>query len=316
MARNNPRTMRDVLIERICRKMQSDKSIFFISADFGAPALDELKQSYPDRFINVGIAEQNLINVSTGLAIEGFTVYAYAIAGFITMRAYEQIRINLALSAQLRDINVNLIGVGAGVSYDLSGPTHHCLEDISIVRTLPNIILCSPCDWVTTENFVDFSIDIKKPKYLRLDSKPLTEIYPQGTVFDWDKGCCELIEGDNICIISTGYMTRQALDIAEELDNVGVIDIFVIKPANYEYLHKLMKKYKFIITAEEGFKDKGGMDSLITNIMTQNKLSVEFMNFGFDDKYIFESGSRDVLYETANFGNSDIIRAIKQSGYY
>ena len=136
--------MRDVFIEGIYNRMQEDRNLFFISADFGSPKLDRLREDFKDRFINVGIAEQNLINISTGLALEGFTVYAYAIAPFLTMRAYEQIRINLSLHAQLKEININLIGVGAGLSYDVSGPSHHCLEDLSIMRTLPNLIVFSP----------------------------------------------------------------------------------------------------------------------------------------------------------------------------
>src|SRR3990167_7331166 len=95
------KTMRDVFIEQIYNRMSVNDSLFFISADFGSPKLDKLRENFKDRFINVGIAEQNLINVSTGLALEGFTVYAYAIATFLTMRAYEQIRVNLALLGQL-----------------------------------------------------------------------------------------------------------------------------------------------------------------------------------------------------------------------
>ncbi|MHC4753620.1 MAG: transketolase family protein, partial [Planctomycetota bacterium] len=111
---NNIRTMRDALIEQIYKRMHSDENIFFVSADMGAPLLDNLRADFNDRFVNVGIAEQNLINVSTGLALEGFTVYAYAIAPFLTMRAYEQIRTNLALNSHHRNINVNMLGVGAG----------------------------------------------------------------------------------------------------------------------------------------------------------------------------------------------------------
>ena len=106
--------------------MKTDEIIFFVSADFGSPVLDDIRADFPDRFLNVGIAEQNLINVSAGLALEGFTVFAYAIAPFITMRCFEQLRVNLALLSEVRDMNVNLIGVGAGYSYVVSGPTHQC----------------------------------------------------------------------------------------------------------------------------------------------------------------------------------------------
>jgi transketolase len=153
--KSESKIMREVLIEGIYQRMEQDQSLFFVTADFGSPKLDALREQFKDRFINVGIAEQNLINISTGLALEGFTVYAYAIAPFLTMRAYEQIRVNLSLHAQLKEINVNLIGVGAGLSYDVSGPTHHCLEDITIMRSLPNMTLFSPSDWKLAEKFVD-----------------------------------------------------------------------------------------------------------------------------------------------------------------
>jgi len=133
-----PIAMRDAFLDRVWRVMAEDESIFFTCADFGSPVLDKIREQFPDRFVNVGIAEQNLINVSAGLAIEGYKVFAYAIAPFITMRCYEQIRVSLALLSVVRPMNVNLIGVGAGYSYVVSGPTHQCYEDITIMRALPN----------------------------------------------------------------------------------------------------------------------------------------------------------------------------------
>ena len=96
-----PRAMRDALLERIWQSMADDRKVFFISADFGSPVLDKIREQFPERFINVGVAEQNLINVSAGLALEGFTVFAYAIAPFITMRCYEQVRVSLALLSEV-----------------------------------------------------------------------------------------------------------------------------------------------------------------------------------------------------------------------
>src|SRR3989338_2946784 len=154
------RTMRDAFIEQIYNKMRHMDDIFFLTADFGAPSLDKIRCEFKDRFINVGIAEQNLINVATGLALEGYKVYAYAIAPFITMRCYEQIRVNLAVLSQIRPMCVNIIGVGAGFSYDMSGPTHHCLEDLSIMGTLPNVTVFSPSDYSSAERYVDETLKI------------------------------------------------------------------------------------------------------------------------------------------------------------
>jgi len=309
------KTMRDALIERIYQRMHDNDRIYFVSADFGAPALDKLRTDFCERFVNVGIAEQNLINISAGLALEGFTVYAYAIAGFLTMRAYEQIRTNLALSSQSRRINVNLIGVGAGISYDMSGPSHHCLEDIAIMRTLPNIVLCSPSDWFAAEKFADFSIEVEKPKYIRLDGKALPRIYGEESGFKWEKGCCELVKGDGICLVSTGYMTHKALEVAAELKgrfNVGVVDVFLLKPIDKGRFVDIFKKYRCIITIEEAFVNTGGLDSLVSNVLRDGNLDIRLKSLGFESSYIFESGNRDFLSQKGSLGREDIIRAIEQ----
>lgn len=315
------KTMRDVFIEQINHRMCEDDNIFFLCADFGSPKLDDLKKKFKDRFINVGIAEQNLINVSTGLALEGYTVYVYAIAPFLTMRAYEQIRINLSLQSQLKDINVNLLGVGAGLSYDVSGPTHHCLEDISIMRTLPNIMIFSPSDWILTRKFVDYSIKIKKPKYIRLDGKPLSRIYEDIDDSMLKNGFIELKKGKDICLISTGYMTHTAIKVVDifkdyynnkDCDNkIGIVDVFLLKPLNDDLLFETIKEYKCAITIEEAFINKGGMDSVISNIIDKKNSNIELIRIGFKDKYVFDIGSRDYLHRLNNLDEDSIVETIK-----
>lgn len=310
------KTMRDVFIEQIYHRMHDDDSIFFLSADFGSPKLDILREKFKDRFINVGIAEQNLINVSTGLALEGYTVYAYAIAPFLTMRAYEQIRVNLSLHAQLKEINVNLIGVGAGLSYDVSGPTHHCLEDISIMRTLPNIMVFSPSDWVLAQKFVDYSIRVKKPKYIRFDGKPLAQIYENIDDVTLENGFCEIKKGSEICLVSTGYMTHRAVNVAnmlaEDYIDVGVIDAFLLKPMNEDEFFETVKRYKCVITLEEAFINKGGLDSLVSCVMDSKNSNIKLKRMGFKDAYVFEIGSRDYLHKLNNLDEESIIKIIKE----
>ncbi len=313
---NSPQIMRDVLIEQIYQRMADDEKIFFLSADLGSPVLDKVREQFDDRFINVGIAEQNLINVSTGLAFEGFTVYAYAIAPFLTMRAYEQLRVNLSLSSELMELNVNLIGVGAGLSYDVSGPTHHCIEDIIIMRALPNFITISPSDSKITESLVDYTIDVKKPKYIRLDAKPVTQIYDKTDDFNLEIGFCELINGEKVCIVATGFMTHKALNAAKRLQedniNVGVLDMIILKPVNEELLSDSLNNYEYIITIEEGFIKKGGLDSLILNIINKYQLDIRLKNLGFDDKYVFGLGGRDHLHKINNLDEESIIEIAKE----
>jgi transketolase len=309
------KTMRDVFIEQICNRMSVNDSLFFISADFGSPKLDKLRENFKDRFINVGIAEQNLINVSTGLALEGFTVYAYAIAPFLVMRAYEQIRNNLSLLSKTHEVNVNLIGVGAGLSYDVSGPTHHCLEDISIMRTLPNIDFFSPSDWVLAEKFVDYSIAQKKPKYLRFDGKPLPNIYVNKDAIKMQNGFFELSKGEGVCLVSTGYMTHTALKAVSSLKRegvrIGLVDIFFMKNLDEALFLKAIKKYRHIVTIEEGFINKGGLDSMVSSIVVNRKADIILERMGFDDAYVFDIGTRDYLHKINRLDEAAIVNNVK-----
>ena len=296
--------------------MHEDETIFFLCADFGSPKLDALREKFKDRFINVGIAEQNLINVATGLALEGFTVYAYAIAPFLTMRAYEQIRVNLSLQAQLKEININLIGVGAGLSYDVSGPTHHCLEDISIMRTLPNMVVFSPSDWVLAKEFVDYSIKEKRPKYLRFDGKPVQRIYQNPSQISFREGFSELQKGERICIVSTGYMTQKALYVIKKLNSenlrIGLIDAYLLKPFDETAFYDLIKSYSCLITLEEGFIGKAGLDSLVSGILASRNSGIRFIPLGFDDTYVFDIGNREYLHKLKKLDEESIIAQIKR----
>jgi len=311
----NARTMRDAFIEKLYERMFSDDSIFFVSADFGAPALDKLRTDFADRFINVGIAEQNMINVATGLALEGFKVYAYAIALFLSMRAYEQIRTSISVLSQIRDININLIGVGAGLSYDVTGPSHHCLEDSCIMNVLPCFTVFSPSDPVLSGAFVDYTLEHSGPKYSRLDGKAQPIIYAEGGNISFDDGFCELRKGKDLCIVSTGYMTHVALRTADllALDNVnaGVVDQFFLKPFNEQGLLEILRQYSHVVTMEEAFINKGGLDTIIEHLCFSNRVFIGMTKLGFGDKYVFDVGNREHLYKVNNLDQEQIIKTIK-----
>jgi transketolase len=300
-----PIAMRDALLERIHVAMGSDAKVFFISADFGSPVLDRIRQDFPERFINVGIAEQNLINVSAGLALEGYTVFAYAIAPFITMRCYEQIRVSLALMSRVRSINVNLIGVGAGYSYVVSGPTHQCYEDITLMRAMPNFQVFSPADHITAAAMCESCIAHTGPKYLRLDAQVLPVIHESGAP-DLKAGFRVVRPGEDICLIATGYMLHTALLVAEELASMGlepgVIDIFDITGFDAPRLATEISRYRGIISLEEGFHGRGGLDSMLFEFIARRRIPVSMLNIGVEGAYRFELGSRIQLHEKVGIG--------------
>ena len=307
--------MRDVLIEMIYEKMFEDERIFFLSGDMGAPALDKMREQFPKRFINMGIAEQNLVNVASGLALEGYCVFGYMIAPFV-LRAYEQIRINLAISGQVRPVNVNLIGVGCGVSYDVSGPTHHCLEDITIFRVLPNVEVACPSDWVSAGAFGDYMIAKKSAKYIRLDGKPHQAIYAAGYRFDWNAGFEEILKGKDVCLISTGYMTQKALGAACELERkgmrLGLIDMLLLEPFDREELYDKINSYHTVVTIEEGFLHRGGLDTAILDTLNEKGSSIRTLSFGFKNEYSFRFGSRESFYAENGCSQIQFIRHLEK----
>jgi len=309
-----PRAMRDSFIDSVVALMAGNDRIFFVTADFGSPALDRLRSDFPDRYLNVGIAEQNLVNVATGIALEGYVVYAYAIAPFITMRCYEQTRVNLSILSQLKTVNVNLVGVGAGLSYDVSGPSHHCLEDLSIMRVLPNMTVFSPSDFVLAADFAAYTVSNASPKYLRFDSKVLPQIYRAGEA-DLGKGFAVLREGGDVCVISTGFMTHKALAVAAALEKdgtgAGVIDLFMITSFDRDELASRLSRYRHVVTIEEGFIERGGMDSIIADLLRESGHSGRLLRFGIKNNYSFEIGGREVVHRLNGAGSDDIHNAIR-----
>jgi transketolase len=309
-----PLAMRDAFLERIWHAMVEDNKIFFTCADFGSPVLDKIRADFPDRFVNVGIAEQNLINVSAGLALEGYKVFAYAIAPFITMRCYEQIRVSLALLSEVRPMNVNLIGVGAGYSYVVSGPTHQCYEDITLMRALPNFHVLSPADHVTAAKFFDICVNTFGPKYLRFDAQVLPVIYENESP-DTSKGFHVHKRGDEICLVATGYMVHTALKAAEVLAveglQVGVIDLFDLARFSVTEFYKTIKPYAGIVSLEEGFRGRGGLDSMLFEYLARLDIQAKMLNIGVEGAYHFELGTRTELHEKVGIGPKAVLNSVR-----
>jgi transketolase len=309
-----PLPMRDVFLEKIWNEMSVDSLIFFVSADFGSPVLDKIREDFPDRFINVGIAEQNLINISAGLAIEGYKVFAYAIAPFITMRCFEQIRVSLALLSEVRPMNVNLIGVGAGYSYVVSGPTHQCYEDITVMRALPNFQVLSPADHITTSFLFNSCVAANGLRYLRLDAQVQPAVYLLKPPVISD-GFHVHNKSNSVCLIATGFMVHTAFKIEKEMSSngikLGVIDIFNITNFSKKNLKKILSQYSAIVTLEEGFRGRGGLDSMLFEFISESKLDLKTLSIGVDPGYSFELGSRDELHEKVGIGVQSSLKKIQ-----
>jgi len=299
-------SMRDAFIGKLYDIGLNDKNLIFVSGDMGAPALDDFRKDLSSQFVNVGIAEHNMVAVASGLALEGKKTYCFAIAPFASSRCYEFTKIDLSLMK----IPVTILGVGAGFGYDDSGPTHHTTEDISIMRALPNMEIYCPADSMSASKVAELTYKSGKPGYVRLDRQLQPLIYSEDESFE--EGFKELRTGDEIGIIATGNMVHIALDAAEKLrekgKNVGVVDLYRIKPVN-PFLKDVLGRYKYVISLEEHLLD-GGLGSLISEIITDDNLDVKLKRLGVKE-YLYKYG-RDHIQECCGIDADSVVRFVER----
>jgi transketolase len=260
--------MRDAFLQAMRERMAAEADIFFLTADFGSPVLDAVQREFPDRFLNMGISEQNTVNVATGLALEGYRVVAYAIAPFITMRCLEQIRINLAILSQIRPMNVTLVGVGAGYSYEVSGPTHQALEDIALMRALPNMGVWSPADAATAAAMARRALEEKGVRY-RAARQPSAARFRAGA--DGGRTAAGLpprrdARGgrrprvDGLHEPPGGGRARRARSGRRSR---ATVDLMNLSSPDLDALEAALSPCRAILTMEEGFVGRGGVDALM-----------------------------------------------------
>jgi len=286
-------TLRDAFWDEVYQIAARNRDVLIVSADMGAPALDKFRRDLAAQYIDVGIAEQQAITVAAGLAMEGKKVFAYAIAPFITLRCYEQIRIELAAM----NLPVTVVGVGAGMSYDDSGPTHHTVEDISIMRILPNMQVHSPSDNTMVKAFAQASCRLDHPNYIRLDRKVMNDIYEPDT--DFSAGLAVLKESSSVYLVATSNMVHTACKAAERLrkDSVeaGVIDVYRF-PIDPETFIAAIEGARQLITLEEHTLP-GGLGSAVGEVLMDNDIRIGVKRIGLDLSrgYCYRYGGRENL---------------------
>ncbi len=304
--------MRNTFVKTLIKLAENDERIVVLTPDLGFSVWEEFEQKFPKRFFNTGIAEQNTIGIASGMALSGKIVYVYSIIPFITMRPFEQIRNNIAYM----NTNVRLVGVGAGLTYGAQGATHHAIEDIAIMRSLPNMVVLSPCDSYEVEKLTEKSLNHEGPIYFRL-AKTKKE-YPIININESDIKIGEInfIEknpNSEIAILFTGNASDIALDVAVELKkrnfDLDIISIHTIKPLNYGILEKNISTKKFIFTIEE-HSIIGGLGSVVSEFIAESKFNPIFKRFALPDEYSHFVGSQFYIREKLGFHKDIIIEKI------
>ena len=300
---------RDAFIAEITKRLNKDKNIYFLSADFGAAALDELREKFPDNFIHCGISEQAMLDVASGLALEGKKVFVYAMAPFLSLRAIEQTK----CGAGLMNLPICLISVGVGLGYADAGPTHYATEDFACFRAVVGSSVYTPADVTTTKLIVNEMLDKPKFSYIRLDRNVLPDISPEINSNDYKKGfkVYGKVDKKKIVLISHGKMLHSCLELYnKDQENFICVDIFRSKPFPKE-LPKEISLCKGIVVVDEQ-SPSGNLSSCVFEGFSEQNYFPKIVSKSLPEKYVFENGGRSYLLKKFGLSNEDIISATKQ----
>ena len=262
----NPQAICDTLLARAAQ----DKDIVVLCSDSrGSASLSRFADTFPDQFVEVGIAEQDLVSIAAGLARCGKKAFAASPACFLSTRSYEQAKVDCAYS----NTNVTLIGISGGVSYGALGMSHHSAQDIAAMSALPNMRVYLPSDRFQTAKLVEALLQDEKPAYLRVGRNAVEDVYTEDACpFAMDKATW-LREGEDVAIIACGEMVRPALDAAEALAAEGitatVLDMYCVKPLDKEAVLRAAQKAKAVLTVEE-HAPYGGLGSMVAQVVAEN----------------------------------------------
>ncbi len=286
-----------------------DKRIVALDADLSESTRSSLfKEKYPERFFDMGIAEADMVGTAAGLATCNKIAFASTFAVFATGRAYDQIRVSVAYNK----LNVRIVGSHAGLLTGEDGASHQALEDISLMRSLPNMAVIQPADYFEAKKAVHALVDYKGPAYLRLTRTKVPMIFDEKYDFKIGKGVL-LKKGKDAVIFATGAMVHKALEAAALLEkekvSLAVVNIHTIKPIDEELIIKLAKETKKVITAED-HSIIGGLGSAVAEVLAEN-YPVKIKRIGVNDKF-GESGKPDELYKKFGLTAEHIIKAVKQ----
>lgn len=302
--------MRNAYLSALYELAKGNKQVLALVSDNGAIVYDKFRKDFPGQFLNFGIAEANMISVAAGLASSGKIPFCYTISSFLTTRAFEQIRID----ACLQEMNVKLVGIGAGFVYSNLGPTHHATEDIAIMRALPKMTIFSPADPLESKKVTYAAAKIIGPVYIRLATGGSPVVYKED--YDFKVGCAvTLKEGSDITIIATGGILHEALKAMEELEELGIsvrlMNMHTIKPIDKEGILLAADETKAILTVEE-HTIYGGLGSAVAEVLSEDSTApIQFKRLGLRGEFPRGYGTYDEMKEMNGLSKNDIVKEAK-----
>lgn len=282
--------MRKAFVATLLALAKRDSSIMLLTGDIGFNALEEFRDTLPKQFLNCGVAEQNMVSVATGLALEGRKVFVYSIIPFVTFRCLEQIRDDVCY----HNLPICITGVGAGYAYGILGTTHHPIEDIGALRSFPNLRIVTPGDPFETEAAVEAIVHDFHPTYLRLGKAGEPKLYPAKPDFAIGK-VLELQQGTDVLFLASGTMLetgqQAAAKLTEQGHSVHLVSVHSIKPFDEAFLLKQATSHKLIVTLEE-HSIEGGLGSAAAETLSALGTHAPLLRIGAPDQFADIVGSQ------------------------
>jgi len=285
---------RKAICDVLLKEAETDKDIVVLCSDSrGSASLAPFAEAYPEQFVEMGIAEQDLVSVSAGLAHCGKKAFAASPACFLSTRSYEQCKIDVAYS----NTNVKLIGISGGISYGALGMSHHSAQDIAAMSAIPNMRVYLPSDRFQTAKLIEALLKDEKPAYIRVGRNPVEDIYTEDNCpFEMDKATV-LAEGTDAAIIACGEMVRPAYEAAKLLEKDGihatVLDMYCVKPLDKEAIVKAASNAKVVVTAEE-HAPFGGLGSMVSQVVGA-ECPRKVLNIALPDAPVVSGTSQEVF---------------------
>jgi transketolase len=300
--------MRDAFIKTLEEEAEKDDSIVILTADMGFSVLEGFERKYPERFFNVGIAEQNMIGIAAGLALTDKKVFVYSMIPFITFRCLEQIRNDICY----HELGVVLVGIGSGISYGTMGFSHHAIEDVGVLKSIPNLTILAPSDPNEVKQLVKESLKYPRPIYMRLGKNGERRFNEDSDSIRLGKAH-HLIKGSDIALITYGNILECVVEAHERLRLEGITASLVttptIKPIDEDFFIKLFKTHKYIFIIEE-HNMIGGLGETLFRVNKNNPHNVLMTHIAIDDKFICEVGSSKHIRKTIGLDADTITRTV------
>jgi transketolase len=303
--------MRTAFFRALMEEAERDERIHLVVGDLGFGVVEPFAERFPRRFLNAGVAEQNMTALAAGMALTGKIVFTYSIANFPTLRCLEQVRNDVCY----HKANVKIVAVGGGFAYGALGMTHHAVEDLAILRALPEMMVVAPGDPVETAAAIHAIATRPGPCYLRLGRAGEPVVHAAPVKFAIGKAI-RLREGRDITIISTGGMLATAMEVASALMERGletrVLSMHTLKPLDTESILAAMRQTRALITLEE-HSIIGGLGSAVAEVLSESgEITIPFKRLGIGTSFTTEVGSQEFLREKHGLSVDGVLRSVER----